>query len=255
LTDATAGSGEEYFFVCIKRNRAWAIGVHPDEGAVCVGVYAHAEGHRTEINEFAPGDKAVLVQDDSDTPAYMPANASFSQEAAFCGNCGRKSFFVTVDDADRKQDQRKAIIHNQIPESNIIRNGDGFLRPTATDLSRRAGFKMALYEKIFFMFRVREQDQDRGVRKMEVMEGLNQVLLFDDGGIRDGLEELSMEEQPRRENAASSEGLNTLCIHCETVIRSLFVHPHARFENAISWEMNLFLVTARWFAIESGSCR
>ena len=53
---------------------------------------------------------------------------------------------------------------------------------------------MALYEKIFFMFRVREQDQDRGVRKMEIMEDLDQFFLFDDGGMRDGLEELPVEE-------------------------------------------------------------
>jgi hypothetical protein len=95
---------------------------------------------------------------------------------------------------------------------------------------------MALYEKIFFMFRVREQDQDRGVRKMEVMEGLEQLLLFDDGGMRDGLEELSMAEQPRRQKAAFPEGLKALYIHGKMVIRSRFAHLHARFENAMSQE-------------------
>lgn len=93
---------------------------------------------------------------------------------------------------------------------------------------------MALYEKSFFMFRVREQDQDRGVRKMEIMEGLDQFFLFDDGGMRDGLEELSMAEQPRRQKAAFPEGLKGLCTHGKMVIRSLFAHPHARFENAMS---------------------
>ncbi|MEK6557750.1 MAG: hypothetical protein AABZ14_05575, partial [Candidatus Margulisiibacteriota bacterium] len=217
-------------------NRAWAIGVHPDEGAVCVGVHARAEGHRAEIDEFAPGDKSVLDQYDVNTPAHMPADSPFSQETALLGNCERKSFFVAVDDADREQDQREAVIHDQILEPNVVRNGDGFLRPSAADLSRRAGFKMALYEKIFFMFRVREQDQDRGVRKMEIMEGLDQFFLFDDGGMRDGLEELPVEEKPQRPKAAFSEGLKALCIHGKTVIRSLFAHPHARFENAMSQE-------------------
>jgi hypothetical protein len=95
---------------------------------------------------------------------------------------------------------------------------------------------MALYQKIFSMFRVREQDQDRGVGKMEIMKGFDQFFLFDDGGMRDGLEELLMAEQPRRQKAAFSEGLKALCILGKMVIRSLFVHPHARFENAMSQE-------------------
>ena len=95
---------------------------------------------------------------------------------------------------------------------------------------------MALYEKIFFMYRVREQEQDRGVRKMEIMEGLDQFFLFDDGGMRNGLEELSMAEQPRRQKDAFPEGLKALCIHGKMVIRSLFTHPHARLENAMSQE-------------------
>lgn len=102
MTYAAAGSGEEYFLVRIKRNRALAIGDHPDEGAVCVGVHAHAEGHRAEIDEFAPGDKSVLDQYDVNTPAHMPADSSFSQETALFGNCGRKSVFVEIDDADRE---------------------------------------------------------------------------------------------------------------------------------------------------------
>ena len=89
---------------------------------------------------------------------------------------------------------------------------------------------------------------------MEVMEGLDQVFLFDDGGMRDGLEELSMAEQPRRQKAAFPEGTNALCIHGKAVIRSLFVHPRTRFENAISWKMNPLLVNTRWFAIGSGPC-
>jgi hypothetical protein len=35
--------------------------------------------------------------------------------------------------------------------------------------------------------------------------------LFHDGGMRDGLEELSMAEQPRRQKAAFPEGLKALC--------------------------------------------
>jgi hypothetical protein len=93
---------------------------------------------------------------------------------------------------------------------------------------------MALYEKIFFMFRVRKQDQDRGVRKMDIMKGLDQFFLFDDGGMRDGLEELSMAEQARRQKAAFPERLKALCIHGKTVIRSLFAHPHAPLENTMS---------------------
>ena len=80
---------------------------------------------------------------------------------------------------------------------------------------------------------------------MEVMEGLDQFFLFDDGGMRDGLEELSMAEQPRRQKAAYPEGLNALCIQGKTVIRSLFAHHYARFENAVSSEMNPLLVNAR----------
>ena len=114
LTYATAGSGEEYFLVRIKRNRALAIGVHPDEGAVCVGVHAHAESHRAEIDEFALGQKAALRDHCAYPPAPMPSCPPFSQESALFGNCGRKSFFVTVDDADREQDQREAVIHDQI---------------------------------------------------------------------------------------------------------------------------------------------
>jgi hypothetical protein len=69
---------------------------------------------------------------------------------------------------------------------------------------------------------------------MEIMEGLDQFFLFDDGGMRDGLEELSMAEQPRRQTAAFPEGLKAYCIHGKMVIRSLFTHPHARFENTMS---------------------
>jgi hypothetical protein len=152
----------------------------------------------------------------------MPADSSFSQETALLGNCERKSFFVAVDDADREQDQGEAVIHDQILEPNVVRNGDGFLRPSAADLFCRTGFKMALYEKIFFMFGVREQDQDRGVRKMEIMEGLDQFFLFDDGGMRDGLEELPVEEKPQRPKAAFPEGLKALCLHSKTVIHFLF---------------------------------
>jgi len=46
-----------------------------------------------------------------------------------------------------------------------------------------------------------------------------------------------MAEQPRRQKAASPEGLKVLCIHGKMVIRSLFAHPHARFENAMSQDM------------------
>lgn len=73
---------------------------------------------------------------------------------------------------------------------------------------------------------------------MEVMEGLEQFFSFDDGGMRDGLKELTIAEQPRRQKATSPEGMNPLCRWGEIVICSLFVHPHTRFENAISWEMN-----------------
>jgi hypothetical protein len=81
---------------------------------------------------------------------------------------------------------------------------------------------MALYEKIFFMYRVRKQDQDRGVRKMEIMEGLDQFFLFDDRGMRDGLEELPVEEKPQRQKATFPEGLKVLCLYSKTVIHSLF---------------------------------
>ena len=90
---------------------------------------------------------------------------------------------------------------------------------------------------------------------MEIMEGLDQFLLIDNGGMGDGPEELSNAEQPRRQKAAFPEGLKALCIHGKTVIRSLFAHPHARLENTMSWEMNPLLVNVQWSAIGSGPCR
>jgi hypothetical protein len=64
---------------------------------------------------------------------------------------------------------------------------------------------------------------------MEIMEGLDQFFLFDDGGMRDGLEELPVEEKSQQQKAAFPEGLKAFCIDGKRVIRSLFAHPHARF--------------------------
>ncbi|MBN2438010.1 MAG: hypothetical protein JXL20_05345 [Deltaproteobacteria bacterium] len=43
-----------------------------------------------------------------------------------------------------------------------------------------------------------------------------------------------MPEQPGWQKAASPVGMNVLGIQGKTVIRSLFVHPHAWFEDTVS---------------------
>jgi hypothetical protein len=184
LAEASAGAGKKDPFIFLQTDGKGVFCVHPEERYIDVRDKPNPKGDRTEVDQIAPGEKAILCDRCAYLPAPMPSRLPFSEETALFGNCERKSFYPAADDTDREQGQSESILYDQIQGGNVGRNGDGFLRPSAADLFRRTGFEMALYDKLFFIFGVLEQHQDRGVRKMEIMEGLDQVFLFDDRGMR-----------------------------------------------------------------------
>ncbi|MFH1147342.1 MAG: hypothetical protein V1736_06505 [Pseudomonadota bacterium] len=67
-------------------------------------------------------------------------------------------------------------------ESCVFGKRNGAFLPQADDLFRLAGAEAGLQEKLLAIFRVACMDQDGSVRKMNVVEGVDQPLLVDDRG-------------------------------------------------------------------------
>ncbi len=111
---------------------------------------------------------------------------------------------------------------------------------TADDFSRQAIVDVGIKDKVLPESRLAYMDHNGAIGEVDVMKGVDHPLPFDEGGGADGLEEVLVVEELRRQRSSLfGRSLQLFHIHGERVIHPVFGHRDYRYEKHYPGKLSL----------------
>ena len=163
----------------------------------------------------------------------------FPRRCPFSGSDAVNAVFVEVSHADRQQDQREAVRHDHMGDRHPVRKRRRPLHQAADDFPRWAGVDVGIEDKVLPISRLACVDHDRAVGEVDVVEGVDHPLLFDEGGGVDGLKDVRMMKEPGRQRGSSRLAPHLFRFRGRTVVYPVFGHHDYRYEKHYPGKLSL----------------
>lgn len=134
LAQAKTGAGKDDSLALPKADGEWFIWIHPDKGGIGGWIDMDAKDRGRKIDRIAYCRKAILHKLDGDAIAGMPSDLALAQKISFLRQGNGKPLFIEFRELDGKEEQRQAILHDQVKQATLVGNVNAAFRPQAADL-------------------------------------------------------------------------------------------------------------------------